>query len=93
MIDVSFISGSALPATLRDYFNQALRRHQGGDEAATAIDDRVEISELAAVLGRMAELPEHDARRIVEIRSAIEQGAYLTADKLDAAIDGLLRDL
>ncbi|GJQ24979.1 MAG: hypothetical protein HBSAPP02_00110 [Phycisphaerae bacterium] len=92
MMDVSTIGNTASPATVRDYFNQSFRSRS--DNAGSAVvDDRVEISEIATILSRLAELPEANARRIVEIRREIQSGTYLTADKLDGAIDGLLSDL
>ncbi len=32
-------------------------------------------------------------QRVRDVRAAIDQGNYLTNDRLDAAVDGLLRDL
>ncbi len=92
MLDVSTIGNTASPATLRDYFNQSFRS-RGDDDSAAVIDDSVEISEIASILSRLAELPEANARRIVEIRREIQSGTYLSAEKLGGAIDGLLRDL
>lgn len=92
MLDVSTLGGTASPATLRDYFNQSFRS-RGDDDSAAVIDDSVEISEIASILSRLAELPEANARRIVEIRREIQSGTYLSAEKLGGAIDGLLRDL
>jgi hypothetical protein len=53
----------------------------------------VEISELATVLSRFAELPEGRARRIVDIRRAIQDGTYVTEERLNIATDRLLANL
>ncbi|HVP10952.1 MAG TPA: flagellar biosynthesis anti-sigma factor FlgM, partial [Phycisphaerae bacterium] len=62
-------------------------------EATAPTGDRVEISELAAFLSRLAELPEDRARKVVEIRQQIADGTYETADKLDQTVEQLAKDL
>lgn len=88
MSDVNSITGLASSATLREYANQPFRRPDSANRPA--YDDTVEISALAAFLGRLSELPEDRARRIVNIRNAIIDGTYETEDKLDIATDRLL---
>ncbi len=88
----STVLGSSTSATLRQYVEQSARRHEGRD-AATLADDRVEISELATFLSQLVDLPDDRARKIIDIRSAISRGDYLTADKLDVATERLLQDL
>ncbi len=91
MNDIHAINSHVPPTTLREY---ADRYHPQSDSGNTAIlDDRVEISELAAFLSRLAELPEARARKIVDVRNAIQAGTYETVEKLDVATERLLEDL
>ena len=92
MNDIQSIGGPATATTLREFAQQAT---PGGAPIDAPIPqrDQVEISELARVLSRFAELPEDQARRIVDIRRAIENGTYVTEDKLNIATDRLLADL
>ena len=58
-----------------------------------AKSDSVEISskvEFKAALGRVSEVR---TDRVESIRAQIRAGDYLTDDKINAAIDGLLKDL
>lgn len=91
MADINTIEGLNSAPTLRAFAQQASTRpavDQDGN-IATA-EDSVEISELARLLSRLADLPADRARQIVDIRNAINSGTYLTADKLDVATDRLL---
>jgi anti-sigma28 factor (negative regulator of flagellin synthesis) len=64
---------------------------QVGGVGETALSkDSVEISELAGFLNRLAQLPDARAKRIVEVRNAIESGQYETQDKLDITTERLL---
>jgi len=77
--------------TLREFVNQALRKPDSGNTAVA--DDRVEISELASYLSKLAELPDARARKIVSVRNQIERGVYETPEKLDIATDRILEHL
>ncbi|MCB9855144.1 MAG: flagellar biosynthesis anti-sigma factor FlgM [Phycisphaerales bacterium] len=55
--------------------------------------DRVEISELARFLSRLAELPDDKARRIVDIRSEIDKGTFVTSERLNIASERLFEDI
>jgi len=92
MNEIQSIGGLATATTLREFAQQATPR---GAAIGAPIPqrDQVEISELARVLSRFAELPEDQARRIVDIRRAIQDGTYVTKDKLNIATDRLLADL
>jgi anti-sigma28 factor (negative regulator of flagellin synthesis) len=90
MNDVSPLDGLASSFTLREFTDLASHRRQ---EGGVALTDRVEISELAALLSRLAELPEDRARKVVDIRNAIQNGTYETDEKLDIVSDRLLEDL
>lgn len=92
MTDINPIRGPAPSATLREYANQTLpRKREAGGEAV--VNDSLELSELAGFLGRLAELPEARARKIVEIRAAIAGGTYDTPDKLDLAVERMCNEV
>jgi negative regulator of flagellin synthesis FlgM len=91
MSDVDAIRGTASTATLRVFANQSARTTEAGASAPGR--DRVEISELAAFLSRLAELPEDRARKVVEVRQQIANGTYETSEKLDRAVERLAKDL
>jgi len=56
-------------------------------------DDRVEISDLGRLVGKVAELPEVRAEKIATVRASIAAGTYVTPAKVDAAIERLLQEL
>ncbi|MFQ5412065.1 MAG: flagellar biosynthesis protein FlgM [Phycisphaerae bacterium] len=91
MNDIQSVSGSATAQTLREYAQQTQERTRA--EAEVTPGDQVEISELASVLNRLAELPDERARQIVAIRNAIQKQSYLTGDKLDITTERLFQDL
>jgi negative regulator of flagellin synthesis FlgM len=61
------------------------------DEAESG--DRVELSAAASRSAPPVDTPEVSEQRSAEIRAQIADGTYLTPDKLDAAIEALLRDV
>lgn len=94
MADLGIIDGLTTSATLRDYAQQVGRRPAPknadiGDSSA----DRVEISDVARFLSQLAELPDGRARRIVDIRNAIDSGAYVTPEKLNVATERLFEEI
>ncbi len=91
MNDLYGISGSVLPFSVKPSGDGVAHRPDSSNVAV--LDDRVEISELAVFLNRLAELPEAQARRIVNIRNAILDETYMTDDKLDTATDRLMKEL
>ena len=91
MSDVEAIRGTASTATLRVFANQPSRVAEQGGTAPPG--DRVEISELAAFLSRLAELPEDRAQKVVEVRQQIANGTYETSDKLDQAVERLMQEM
>jgi len=92
MNDIQPIGGLATATTLREFAQQATPDRAPIDSTIPT-RDQVEISELATTLSRFAELPEGRARRIVDIRRAIQDGTYVTKDKLNIATDRLIADL
>ena len=65
---------------------------QGAVPSAHARHDRVEVSRHASWLQTLRDLPEVRQDRIDHVRQAIQDEAYVTPDKVEQAIDGLLRD-
>lgn len=55
--------------------------------------DRLELSAAGQIAGRLAEIPDIRADRVAEIRAALADGTYETADKLDVALDRLLDEI
>ena len=55
--------------------------------------DRVELSEHARHLDAVRALPDVRMAKVEAIRQAIAGGTYESPEKLQSAIDGLLRDL
>ena len=88
MNEIHSIGTLATSATLREFANQSSQRFDSGNTAV--LEDRVEISDLASFLSRLAELPESQARKIVDVRNAILNETYETPEKLDIATDRLL---
>jgi len=91
MAEIGIIDGLASSATLRDFAQQATLRPSPRQTEARG--DRVEISELARFLSRLAELPDDRARRIVEIRTKIDNGTFVTSEQLNIATDRLFEDI
>lgn len=54
--------------------------------------DQVEISDRAALLSRLRELPEMRHGLIDQVRAAIERGEYDSPEKLDTAIEKMVAD-
>jgi negative regulator of flagellin synthesis FlgM len=92
MSPINPVSGLATPATLRECA-ASMTGHKEARPENGGVADRVEISEMAGSLNRLAHLPEDRARRIVDIRQAIAAGTYDTPEKMDAALDRVLEDL
>ena len=65
------------------------------EQSAPAVrpSDRVDISDRARLLSRLAALPETRADLVDNIRRQIADGTYETADRLDKAVSSLLSDL
>ncbi|CAN5866152.1 hypothetical protein BH23PLA1_BH23PLA1_26150 [soil metagenome] len=61
--------------------------------AAAAPRDQVEISPLGQMLDGISRLPEIRHERVEEIRRQIAAGTYETPEKIEKALDNLLREL
>lgn len=55
--------------------------------------DRVELSDKARLLGRLAELPDVRQDLIDRVRAEIADGTYDTPDKVEDMLDSLIEDL
>ena len=55
--------------------------------------DTVEVSETASLLAKLDQLPETREDLVNQVRREIESGNYLTPEKEEAALAGLLQDL
>jgi len=57
------------------------------------VGDKVEVSVVARMLAKMAELPDVRHDLVDRVKHEIEAGTYETPDKLDAALDELAQDV
>lgn len=55
--------------------------------------DQVELSEIPELVDELDGPSEVRAERLAQIKAAIDDGTYETADKMQAALDRLLSDL
>lgn len=56
-------------------------------------EDQVEVSDVATYLGKMKLLPPIRQELVDSIRHQIQSGSYETPERIDGAIDELIRDL
>ena len=61
--------------------------------SVTAPQDELEISSAGKMLDRLSETPEIRAERLAQIKEAIENGAYDTDEKLEAALSRMFDSL
>jgi negative regulator of flagellin synthesis FlgM len=81
--------------------NEAAAAYRAGPNTETAASaprwaegrDRVELSEHARHLDAIRQMPDVRMARIEAVKHAIAAGTYESPEKLQAAIDGLLRDI
>ena len=62
-------------------------------QAPARADDTVEISQVARLLSKVAEIPEVRAEKIASVRAQIEAGTYITPEKIDITVERLLQEL
>ncbi len=55
--------------------------------------DRVELSANARSLGRIEDLPKNRRERVETLRKGIREGTYETSEKMETALDRLIKDL
>lgn len=63
-----------------------------GTSAATHVD-RVEISEMALFLDKISRLPEIRREKVELVREQISRGTYETPERVEKAIDELMKEL
>jgi len=68
-------------------------RTEAESQAPERPSDRVELSERARFLNKLASLPPTRRELVDRVQQEIADGTYETSDKLDQAISGLLDDL
>lgn len=59
----------------------------------TSLNDTVELSEHARLIGQLRELPEVRTELIERARAAINNPGYLSEDRLNTAIERLIEDI
>jgi len=62
-------------------------------QAPATANDTVEISQVARLLGKVAEIPEVRAEKIAAVKAQIQAGTYITPEKIDITVERLLREL
>ncbi len=55
--------------------------------------DRLELSDHAVLLSRLRELPAVRADLVERVRAEIDSGAYESAERVDAALEALVREI
>jgi negative regulator of flagellin synthesis FlgM len=63
-----------------------------GVSAATHVD-RVEISEMAVFLDKISRLPDVRQEKVQAVRDQIARGTYETPDKVEKAVEELMKEL
>ena len=90
MFDIALVGNGAFDGSqeraIRPESQPAKR--PGHDRAAV-----VTTADLSRWQGQLDRMDDVRWNRVREARASIERGEYLTGQRLDAAIDGLLRDL
>lgn len=66
---------------------------RGADARPPRPSDRVELSDRARYLSKLAELPAMRSDLVEAVRSEIERGTYDSTERLDEAIRALAEDL
>ncbi|NQU75039.1 MAG: flagellar biosynthesis anti-sigma factor FlgM [Planctomycetes bacterium] len=66
--------------------------HQANPTSQLA-DDTVEISLQARIASKLAEIPPIRAGLVARVKAEIQAGTYETPEKLDVAIENLLKEL
>lgn len=68
-------------------------RAPASEEGGLAVEDRIEISDLAQILGTIAPDPEIRTEKVASVRAALARGDYLTSDKLAVAVQAALKEI
>ena len=93
MVEIPSIGpGSVGPINRASERIEAYRVSENRPQQSEPLGDRVELSPQAVLLDRLLQLPDVRGDLVEQVREAITSGTYETEAKLNAAIDGLLRD-
>lgn len=65
---------------------------EAGAESPRRAGDRVEVSPMARYLAKLNDIPSVREDLVARVRAEIESGTYDTPEKLEAAIDALVRE-
>ena len=80
-------------ATARTHEAGPKRSQAAAPAAATRPADRVDLSDQSRLLSRLASLPDIRQDLVDRVKAEIAAGNYVTDDKIEVAVDGLLEDL
>jgi anti-sigma28 factor (negative regulator of flagellin synthesis) len=58
-----------------------------------AVGDRAEISDVARLLNRLAEVPDIRADLVAQLKDLIHSGRYETPERIAAAVDKIMEEL
>lgn len=61
--------------------------------ASRGSGDRVEVSKVAQLRGKLADIPDVRQDLVDRVRSEIDAGDYETDDKIDAVVDAIFNDI
>lgn len=75
---------------VKAYSNQ-VSKENSTDKAKK--NDSVSVSPEAKILSSMSQIPDIRQEKVDEIKKQIQNGTYLTDEKLNSAIDKLLQDI
>jgi negative regulator of flagellin synthesis FlgM len=92
MTDISPVSGIS-GSRVESADIAADRKTQVDSGSTVRPSDRVDISDRARLLSRLASLPPTRTELVDTIRKQIADGTYETADRMDQAVTSLLGDL
>ena len=93
MVEIPSIGpGSVGPINRASERTEAYKVTENQPQRSEQLGDRVELSRQAVLLDRLLQLPDVRQDLVKQVREAITSGTYEIENKLDAAIDGLLRD-
>ncbi len=93
MVDEIKATGTNFSAGAIGRLKPYVRTVASVSEETTEVTDRVEISTLATLLAKYAEMPDVRSELVAKIRAEIQAGKYETPEKWDQAIENLMEDL
>lgn len=71
----------------------AASAYRAGSQPTARPSDKVELSDMAQMLSRLAQFPDVRQDLVERIRRQIADGSYETPEKLDTTVQNLLDDL